>query len=547
MTTLYLNISNYLNESGSLALCTLVKKKGSTPQIVGASALISQSGVIAGTIGGGVVELETTHLAQQAIGKNQNSLATFQLNNDLKDFQGAICGGEVKVIIDAHPARHKETFGSMARSLSRQRNGLLVTEVQPSKGGVPQIRRYWLESEDKWPDTLHKKLTSEGMSLEQLFQIKQPLLLGNDDSFLFFEPHFPLPELIIVGAGHIGQALAHQGILLDFQVTVMDNRPDQITKEKFPGIHRSFSGSFEDAFQQVNITDNSYVVIATQGHVDDMVALKCCIHQDPAYLGLIGSRRKIKQVHDHFIHEGICSKEQFDRIHAPIGMDIHSKTVQEIAISIAAQLVKVRHENKAFISIPKVGGVILAAGKSKRMKQQKLLMDYKGDPIMKHIIQQALGAKLHQVVVVTGSHRKQIEKVIDHLPVKSVYNTNFEQGMLSSVICGVQAMNGEIDAMLVMLGDQPYLSSGLIDSLINVYQSSQKGIVVPTYKGKRGHPLLIDAKYREDILGLNPEVGLRQLMQIHQNDILELETPTESILIDIDTPEDYYLATGKYP
>jgi molybdenum cofactor cytidylyltransferase len=111
--------------------------------------------------------------------------------------------------------------------------------------------------------------------------------------------------------------------------------------------------------------------------------------------------------------------------------------------------------------------------------------------------------------------------------------------MLSSVQAGFRTLPADADAAVVMLGDQPFLPSCVVDAVIGAYEEGGKGIVVPTFQGRRGHPVLIDLKYREEVLALDPAGGLRRLMRAHPADIFEVEAGDANILRDLDTPEDY--------
>jgi xanthine dehydrogenase accessory factor len=154
---------------------------------------------------------------------------------------------------------------------------------------------------------------------------------------------FPPPHLIIAGAGHIGKALAHLGKLLDFYVTVVDDREDYANPAVIPDADQFRVGDYAGVMQSMQITGDTYIVIVTPGHKNDADVLKSCIGSGAAYIGMIGSRNKIELMRRHFISEGWATGLQWDAIHTPVGIDIRSKTVQEIAISIAAQLVMVRN------------------------------------------------------------------------------------------------------------------------------------------------------------------------------------------------------------
>lgn len=186
-----------------------------------------------------------------------------------------------------------------------------------------------------------------------------------------------------------------------------------------------------------------------------------------------------------------------------------------------------------------IWAVILAAGESKRMGKPKLLLPFGGKTIIETIVETVVSSKVEKTLVILGSDRKKIEEKIKNYPVEIVYNRDFRSGMLSSIQCGFKALPEETRAVLVVLGDQPKISTTVINKLIDAYKSSGKGIVLPVYKKERGHPVLIDVKYREEVESLSPEVGLRGTVYNHPEDILEVEVETPSIFQDINDKSDY--------
>ena len=183
--------------------------------------------------------------------------------------------------------------------------------------------------------------------------------------------------------------------------------------------------------------------------------------------------------------------------------------------------------------------MILAAGESKRMGKPKLLLPFGEKTIIEIIVATVVSSKIEQTLVILGSDREKIEQKIKNYPVKIVYNRDFRGGMLSSVQYGFKSLPGETRAVLVVLGDQPKISATVINKLIDAHKSSGKGIVLPVYKKERGHPVLIDVKYGEEVENLSPEVGLRGTVYNHPEDILEVDVETSSIFQDIDYIEDY--------
>ena len=186
-----------------------------------------------------------------------------------------------------------------------------------------------------------------------------------------------------------------------------------------------------------------------------------------------------------------------------------------------------------------IQAIILAAGKSERMGRVKPLLPWGRRTLIEAIIDRVARSRAKEVLVVLGAARDDIEPVIAKYHVGRVFNPDFARGMLSSIQRGLEAVPRDAQAVLFFLGDQPAPSAAIINRLIDAYEKTGKGIVLPVCGGRRGHPVLIDLKYRNKIRALDPGIGLRQLMRNHPEDILEVRTRSPRVLHDIDTPEDY--------
>jgi xanthine dehydrogenase accessory factor len=162
------------------------------------------------------------------------------------------------------------------------------------------------------------------------------------DARLLFEISRPPLELIICGGGHVGQAVAKAGALLDFKITVIDDRPEFSSREKFPdaGV-RLITGDFTEAMRALKITQASHVVIVTRGHRHDEICLREVIEKPARYIGMIGSRRRATTIREHMRREGVGA-EHLRRVHSPIGLDIGAITPEEIALAILAEIVLAR-------------------------------------------------------------------------------------------------------------------------------------------------------------------------------------------------------------
>jgi xanthine dehydrogenase accessory factor len=162
-----------------------------------------------------------------------------------------------------------------------------------------------------------------------------------DDPYeLYLEVRRPLRELVVVGAGHVAQPMAHLGALLGYRVTVLDDRPDFATRERFPDANRLLRADFSDPFADVVLHERSHLLLVTRGHKYDYECLVRALRADPApaYIGMIGSRRRVRATYVQLVEEGF-GPEALARIHAPVGLDIGAETPEEIAVAVAAELV----------------------------------------------------------------------------------------------------------------------------------------------------------------------------------------------------------------
>ena len=183
--------------------------------------------------------------------------------------------------------------------------------------------------------------------------------------------------------------------------------------------------------------------------------------------------------------------------------------------------------------------IVLAAGESKRMGFPKMLLSFKGRTMIETVIANISESKIKNILVVLGENNSDIKKIISKLPVKYCYNINYRDGMLSSVKCGFKNIPSDHRAVLVFQGDQPFIHAASINAVIEAYFASGKGLVVPVYNNRRGHPLLIGRKYSNEIEILDPAKGLNSLARKYPEDLLEVETSEPGILKDFDTYEDY--------
>ena len=193
-----------------------------------------------------------------------------------------------------------------------------------------------------------------------------------------------------------------------------------------------------------------------------------------------------------------------------------------------------------------IGAIVLAAGQSQRMGCQKLLLPFAGTTVIAHIVDQLHHSRVDSITVVTGHSKEGIMKALENRPVFFVHNPQVGADMLSSVRCGLQVLSDNCQAVLVALGDQPNISTALIDEMVRVYQATKQNILCPVYKGKRGHPLLFSIRYRREILTRFDHIGPRGLLSAYPEEVYEHVVDTPAVLTDMDIPEDYQRETDFF-
>jgi molybdenum cofactor cytidylyltransferase len=183
---------------------------------------------------------------------------------------------------------------------------------------------------------------------------------------------------------------------------------------------------------------------------------------------------------------------------------------------------------------------VLAAGESRRMGTPKQLLPFGDRTMLECVVDTLLAAGLSEVVVVLGHLADRVRAVLGERPVRVVVNPAYREGMLSSVKCGVRAIDAGYGAVLVALGDQPHIDRAVVQQLVAQYRQGSAGIVIPRSGSKKGHPIIIDLRrYRDAILDLPGDVGLNALMQAHADDVQLIDVASDDIVRDIDVPEDY--------
>jgi xanthine dehydrogenase accessory factor len=323
----------------------VLQTDGSAPQKPGARAVINEHGKIWGTVGGGSVEAETQRRAIEACDSKRVIVFDYSMEGAAVTDAEALCGGSMRILIDPTAAKDRACYAQAAEALQRRERGVLLTIV---RGGAETAPRWLSEqavaSEAGFPgaEAIRSCLAHEA---PQLF-VENP---HDPDARVevLVEPALPKLRLLIVGGGHVGQALARQAAFLGFDVTVLDDRPEFADPSLFPEGVAARCGDIAREVAAFPMARDTYVAIVTRGHQRDAEALQACLRAPVAYVGMIGSRRKVALMRKDFIESGRATAEEFDRVFAPIGLPIGAVTVPEIAVSVAAQLIAIRRKGVA--------------------------------------------------------------------------------------------------------------------------------------------------------------------------------------------------------
>ncbi len=342
MRELLTELTAALDQRRDLVYCALVETRGSTPQKAGAAMLVFADGSQAGTLGGGCVEAEVKQRALHVLnngGKAQ--VLTFSLDDNYGWDDGLICGGRMSVLADPVLVSAATSAGVYYRRLHHLvESGQGCTEAIVLADGA----RYLFDASGTLAAQLAEGAIPEAVT-GNLPPLSQRPSAGVKQGVAYL-PTLPRITLLIVGGGHVGQAVAQLASTIDFEIWIVDDRELYASRQRFPSAMRLLTGdigvSLKELIRKREIGPSVYALIVTRGHSHDEEALYHLAPTPAAYVGMIGSKRKIRLIYEDLLARGI-SEETLNRVHAPLGFDIGSRTVMEIAISIVAELIACRN------------------------------------------------------------------------------------------------------------------------------------------------------------------------------------------------------------
>jgi xanthine dehydrogenase accessory factor len=320
-----------------VVLATIVAEAGSSPRSAGAHMLVDKNGRYCGTIGGGTVEYKAVQFAQNLLEQRQSRRKTYHLYQNDEEDLGMLCGGDVDVYFQFIAGGDTKTIALMAACLARMEQDedlwLFIDVSRPAD----------------WTMAIYAAdLPPQGMNLSEddikALTRNKGILVTAGDRRIYGEPVNFAGKVFIFGGGHVAQALQPLLTTVGFRCVVFDNREEFVRRELFPAASGLIAGDYGNIGETCGIGSNDYIVIVT--HAYDLIVLRQVIHKNCAYIGVIGSRTKAAALRQALLSEGV-SEELFNRINLPIGLRIKSETPEEIAVSIAGEMILRRAERRA--------------------------------------------------------------------------------------------------------------------------------------------------------------------------------------------------------
>ena len=354
MDAIYAKLNDFMEADETVAVATIIDIKGSVPREVGAKMIIHPLGRHVGTVGGGCGEADVLRAALDVIQTGEPTTVRVDLTEDVSMQTLGVCGGIMDVFVERVAGGRGEVtsplqrIAALRRSVQAREPVALATVVSGPAAGREAV--VWLDRPPQGDLGL-------GDLAPQVIADAQEVLRGRQHKLLrypatsnqlpassvsvFVEVQRRAPELIIVGGGHIAVPLAEMAAMCDFAVTVLDDRSSFANRERFPTAQKVVAAPLTETMRDLSMDSDTFIVLVTRGHSHDVECLLEVLDRPVAYIGMIGSQRRVDAVFELLENERGIDPLKFDRVYAPIGIAIGAHTPAEIAICIMAEVINV--------------------------------------------------------------------------------------------------------------------------------------------------------------------------------------------------------------
>jgi len=343
---IYLKVHELLSAGQKIILARTIRRSGSTPRNVGSMCIITEKGELFGTVGGGALEYQVQQKAIELLQQEQSFIYRFHLSNEDLAENGMICGGNVDLYLEPLLPSNNETlavFRTIKQHIVANKPGILVTRIKDGIPAMDTTARIFIKTDGNAIGTI-PGLTPGEIHLDD--DVPYDLIDFDGEKLgLFVEEIILPPRVFLFGAGHVAVFVARLAKMVEFGLTVIDDRGEFASKQNFPDADEIIVTDFDQAFKQLNIASNAYILIITRGHLHDKTVLEQALNTEAAYIGMIGSTKKRNTIYKALMEDGV-SKEILETVYSPIGLDINAETPEEIAVSIVGELIKKRAPKK---------------------------------------------------------------------------------------------------------------------------------------------------------------------------------------------------------
>jgi xanthine dehydrogenase accessory factor len=329
---IYEIICEYLKQGKTGILATGIKRTGSAPRDVGAKMFVGEDGKTFGTVGGGLLEAGAYKEALTIMHKNVVKTFNVNMEADTINARDMLCSGDVIVLLEPVATKHHDVYRQIEMIQKNKQRGLIVTGF----AGDVLTKTLFDREGNTTGDVPNHQTVSQ---IKALPHLKKPFLAEE----YFADPIGVALSLYLFGAGHVSQYVAKIAKIADFDITVIDDRKEFANHDRFPDADAIIVADMRDAFCCLDFTGDEYIAIVSRSHEEDAGILEEALKRETRYIGMIGSKRKVKIITDSMKEKGY-SDTVIGSIHAPIGIPIDAETPQEIAISIVAELVKTKNQ-----------------------------------------------------------------------------------------------------------------------------------------------------------------------------------------------------------
>ncbi|TCO71826.1 XdhC family aldehyde oxidoreductase maturation factor [Marinisporobacter balticus] len=336
-------VMDLLKDKQEIVMATILNKSGSAPRDEGTKMLIKKDFSIMGTIGGGLLEAMAMKLSASVFNSREFVIEDFILSNKDAGAIGMACGGDVEVLLEYIDPFDKNMVKIYEKANELRKNGIdfvMITKIS-EKNGYISGRDKWICTETAFYGVEDNEIQRITKSIREDFNDIKIKLVHGKERYLI-EPFYNFERVCIIGAGHVAQKIADLTKNLGFYTIVVDDREEFANTKRFQTAQEvRVIPSFDNLTNIIEINHNSYIVIVTRGHSYDKEVLAQMLKTDAKYIGMIGSHTKRDHTYHELLQEGFARKD-IERVHCPIGIKIYAQTPEEIAISIVAELIKVR-------------------------------------------------------------------------------------------------------------------------------------------------------------------------------------------------------------